>query len=175
MDAACRAAFGRRVRESRDRLGFTRDALGQLAGRDGDWIYNIERGRHTPDPQDLYNLADALQVQTRWLATGVSGLPGTEQSEERFDAWIAGLAGITIRLPLESQRLIEALVTQVALQSQARTTLHHLTQAIDQMPDHPESLKVRRQLQRAQRELVALALPESPAPRGWDIAPPTGS
>jgi transcriptional regulator with XRE-family HTH domain len=173
MDAACRAEFGQRTRESRTRMGLTRDALGQQVGRGGDWIYSIEAGRQTPDPMHLYKLADALKVQSRWLATGAT--PQPESTEAEFNAWLAEIAGLAMRLPDEARTLVAVLAKQVADTYADRNSVYHVTQAIEELPDHPDSPRVRRQLLKLQRELAAQRPPESPAPRAMDRAPRTRS
>lgn len=57
-----RAAFGYRVRELRERLGFSQERLAERAGLHFTYISGIERGRRSPGLNILVRLAKALSV-----------------------------------------------------------------------------------------------------------------
>ena len=59
MDAVL---IGRRIRRVRDLRGFSQEALAQLAGRTGRWLFNVETGRTSPSLNDIIRLSQALRV-----------------------------------------------------------------------------------------------------------------
>ena len=58
--AARRAAIGGQLREARLRAGLTQEELAAQAGRQKNWLSDIERGRRGIDPPTLQGIADFL-------------------------------------------------------------------------------------------------------------------
>lgn len=57
-----RAAFGRRVRELRQRLGISQEELADRAGLHWTYVGGIERGERNPALVNIGKLAKALEV-----------------------------------------------------------------------------------------------------------------
>ena len=64
--AVC-ARIGERVRELRDKLELSQEALAEKAGLASKHIQDIEHGRTNPTVATLVGLADALKVDVRDL------------------------------------------------------------------------------------------------------------
>jgi transcriptional regulator with XRE-family HTH domain len=62
--------LGKRLRETRIRLGLSQVALGQLCGSAKAKISRYENGHVEPNITTLKQLADSLNVSTHWLLTG---------------------------------------------------------------------------------------------------------
>lgn len=64
-------AFGQRLQLLRTRRGLTRDQLGGLAGRSGEWVKALETGRlRTPKLEMILRLAEVLRVRDLSDLTG---------------------------------------------------------------------------------------------------------
>ncbi len=64
-----RAAFGRRLRELRQRAGMTQQALADVVGIDRSFISDVETGRHSIAVDRAYQIAAALGVSINDLFT----------------------------------------------------------------------------------------------------------
>ena len=70
------ASFGARLRVIRERKGMTREVLGGLVGRSGEWVKGLENGRlQQPKVPMLVRLAEALRVRELSDLTGDPGVP----------------------------------------------------------------------------------------------------
>lgn len=68
--------FGALLRRARERRGMTREVLGGLVGRSGEWVKGLETGRlHQPKLPMLLQLAEALRVRDLSDLTGDVGAP----------------------------------------------------------------------------------------------------
>lgn len=62
---------GARVKDARERRGWTRTRLGKIVGVSGSAIGQIEAGQtKMPNPHNLFRIAHALGVDPEWLITG---------------------------------------------------------------------------------------------------------
>jgi len=66
-----RAAFGRRLRELRQRAGMTQQALADVVGIDRSFISDVETGRHSIAVDRAYAVAAALGVSINDLFTTI--------------------------------------------------------------------------------------------------------
>ena len=57
-----RRAFGRRVRELRQPLGLSQEGLADRAGLHRTYIGSVERGERNVSLDNIYRLAEALEV-----------------------------------------------------------------------------------------------------------------
>jgi transcriptional regulator with XRE-family HTH domain len=64
-----RAAFGRRLRDLRQRVGMTQQALAHAVGIDRSFISGVETGRHSIAVDRAYQIAAALGVSINELFT----------------------------------------------------------------------------------------------------------
>ncbi|HZN75658.1 MAG TPA: helix-turn-helix transcriptional regulator [Micromonosporaceae bacterium] len=64
-----RAAFGRRLRDLRQRAGMTQQALAEAVGIDRSFISDVETGRHSIAVDRAYQIAAALGVSISDLFT----------------------------------------------------------------------------------------------------------
>lgn len=62
-----RRAFGRRVRELRQPLGLSQEALADKAGLHRTYVGSVERGERNVSLDNIYRLAAALKVQASEL------------------------------------------------------------------------------------------------------------
>ena len=81
------AAAGKRLREARERAGFSQAALAAVCGCSGAYISRLEVGDRTPSLQLLRRIGRCLGVSADYLATGAVA-PDTEQPA-LFDAELA--------------------------------------------------------------------------------------
>lgn len=58
-----RVAFGRRVRELRDRLHLSQEQLAERSGMHRTYVGGIERGERNPSLINIRRLAEALEVE----------------------------------------------------------------------------------------------------------------
>jgi transcriptional regulator with XRE-family HTH domain len=78
---AAAAAFGRRVRELRDREGLTQDHLAKLSGMQSSAIGRFERGTHDPRLSTVLAIAHGLGVSPgELLDTLADAAEGREHS-----------------------------------------------------------------------------------------------
>ena len=77
---AAAGAFGRRVRELRDREGLTQDHLAKLSGMQSSAIGRFERGKHDPRLSTVLALAHGLGVSPGEL---LDTLGDTAQGHEK--------------------------------------------------------------------------------------------
>jgi transcriptional regulator with XRE-family HTH domain len=82
FDANAQAsAFGRRVRELREREGLTQDRLAKLSGMHASVIGRFERGKHDPQLSSVLSIARGLGVSPgELLDTLADTTQGREQS-----------------------------------------------------------------------------------------------
>lgn len=65
------SAFGDRVKQAREAKGLSQSDLGGLVGVSRQAIFSIETGENkSMRPDNLFKVADALDINARWLATG---------------------------------------------------------------------------------------------------------
>jgi transcriptional regulator with XRE-family HTH domain len=94
---ALAGAFGRRLRELREREGFTQDQLARRSGMRGSVIGRFERGKHEPRLVTVLALAHGLGVSPGELldnlADAIPGyrqLPGSSTTSSTFtERWSA--------------------------------------------------------------------------------------
>ena len=80
MGTSTSAAFGRRVAECRDRLGWTQRRLADEAQLSVPFVSDLENGKRTPGADALLRLAEALGVTMDYLVKGgVAAPPPTRQ------------------------------------------------------------------------------------------------
>jgi transcriptional regulator with XRE-family HTH domain len=76
-DAGDNLAMGRRVKEARERIGLSQRRLADMIAISQSCISLWENGVNGASVACFFQLADALQVDARWLATGIGGHPRT--------------------------------------------------------------------------------------------------
>ncbi len=82
--------FGQRLRQHRERAGKTRQVLGGLVGRSGDWVKALETGRLlTPRLPVLLRLAEVLGIHDLAELTGSHPLPVASVSKSGHPATAA--------------------------------------------------------------------------------------
>ena len=69
------SAFGRRLRELREREGLTQDRLGKLSGLHSSIIGRLERGEHEPRLSSLLSVSRGLGVLPGELIDTLADLP----------------------------------------------------------------------------------------------------
>ena len=62
-----RLAFGKRIRELRTPLGLSQEQLADLAGLHRNYVGSVERGERNISLDNIYALADALNVEAGTL------------------------------------------------------------------------------------------------------------
>ncbi|HXP67299.1 MAG TPA: helix-turn-helix domain-containing protein [Steroidobacteraceae bacterium] len=70
LESGENAAMGRRVKDSRERIGLTQQRLAAMIETSQSCISLWENGINGASVACFFQLADALQVDPRWLATG---------------------------------------------------------------------------------------------------------
>ncbi|WP_171052816.1 helix-turn-helix domain-containing protein [Streptomyces marianii] len=78
LTAERRVAFGRRLREVRERAGLTQTAAAKAAGLDRSFYAEVESARHSVSVDRLYAIADALGVSVHELLPDNLGRPVDE-------------------------------------------------------------------------------------------------
>lgn len=63
-------AVGARIREARERAGYTQEALARAADMTAQSVYRYERGRMEPGVARLERIAALLGVSIDWLVNG---------------------------------------------------------------------------------------------------------
>ena len=66
------AEFGKRIRQHRQDLGLTQEALADLAGLHWTFIGQVERGRRNLTLHNIIKLAAALEVDAGELVSGLT-------------------------------------------------------------------------------------------------------
>lgn len=61
---------GARIRDFREKLGFSRDKLSEMADIGSKFLYEIECGKKGMSAYTLHNIAKALNVSTDYILTG---------------------------------------------------------------------------------------------------------
>ncbi len=108
MDANTKKEIGQRLRECRERAGYTRERLGELCGLSPRFIANIEFGDST------FSL-DSLMTVCRVLSCGADFLLFGEKTNR--DAWsdtVERVRNIDVKYKPEVDKLLQALVEAVA-------------------------------------------------------------
>lgn len=82
------AAFGARVRERASELGLSSSKLGKIAGITKQSMGGYFNGDRLPGADRLFALADALDVDARWLVTGVGAASSSPLSLAGDADWI---------------------------------------------------------------------------------------
>jgi ribosome-binding protein aMBF1 (putative translation factor) len=70
IDAGDNLAMGRRVKDARRRIGLSQQRLAAMIDTSQSCISLWENGVNGASVSCFFQLADALQVDARWLATG---------------------------------------------------------------------------------------------------------
>lgn len=63
-------ATGKRIRELREQNGYTRERLGELAGINDKFLYEVEVGKKGLSAQKMFRLSRSLNVSMDYLVTG---------------------------------------------------------------------------------------------------------
>ena len=120
-----------RIRLKREQLGLTQAQLGKLVGVSPKQIYKWERGRDEPGSGRISVLAQALEVDSRWLLTGVeqraqlttngvsNGAPAPAWMPNVSAGDLALLEKIQ-NLPPVERKIVEQLVLDLAARAPAR-------------------------------------------------------
>lgn len=69
-------AFGQALREARDRVQLSQEALGHAAGRHRTYVSHLERGLSSPSIKTLFLLAEVLETTPSRLLRRVEELLG---------------------------------------------------------------------------------------------------
>lgn len=72
--------IGRRLKEAREKAGFTQEELGRMIGVTGSSITNYEKETSHPKEPVMYALIDALGVEPNFLFQDCVNLPLKDQS-----------------------------------------------------------------------------------------------
>ncbi|TDD62055.1 XRE family transcriptional regulator [Kribbella antibiotica] len=72
------AEFGRRVRERRNELGLSQEALADVVGLHWTFIGQVERGQRNLALHNIVKVAAGLSVDAGNLVTGLPAPPGDE-------------------------------------------------------------------------------------------------
>ena len=70
--------FGRRIKDRRDRLGWSQEALALEAGINRTYIGSLESGERNPSLENITRLAVALGVDAADLVRGLQKIKGRE-------------------------------------------------------------------------------------------------
>jgi ribosome-binding protein aMBF1 (putative translation factor) len=73
LDTGENVAMGRRVKDARERIGLSQQRLAAMIETSQSCISLWENGVNGASVSCFFQLADALQVDARWLATGRPG------------------------------------------------------------------------------------------------------
>lgn len=77
--------IGKRLKEARERAGFTQEELGKLVGVTGSAITNYEKETSHPKEQVMYALMDVLQIEPNFLFQDCVSLPSMKKSPSALD------------------------------------------------------------------------------------------
>lgn len=72
--------IGKRLKEAREKAGFTQEELGRMIGVTGSSITNYEKETSHPKEPIMYALIDALQVEPNFLFQDCVNLPSKVKS-----------------------------------------------------------------------------------------------
>ena len=101
-----RTALGKRIRESRNKLHLTQDALSEKADITVSYLGEIERGEKTPSLEVLVCIAKALDQSCDYLLR--DSLPA---SAPYVDADISRkLAGLSLQQRLSAEAILDAFI-----------------------------------------------------------------
>lgn len=78
-------AVGERIREERDKRGWTQGDLSEHSGTNRDTISGIESGRHRPRPSTLRKIAVAFGLEVRDLFEDVTARPKAQAASPSFE------------------------------------------------------------------------------------------
>ena len=94
--------IGSRLRIERKAAGMTLEGLGDLVGMSKAGIGQIENGgTKAPHPDNLFKIAEALELSPRWLTTG-------KGQKEGFSKEALNLAGLFDSSPPETKALLKS-------------------------------------------------------------------
>ena len=62
---------GGRIRELREKAGLSRERFSEMANISAKFLYEIEAGRKGMSAQTLFNIANALNVSSDYILTGI--------------------------------------------------------------------------------------------------------
>lgn len=68
--------LGRRIKQHRERLGLSQEALALRASINRTYIGSLESGQRNPSLENVIRLALALEVEVADLVRGLDALPG---------------------------------------------------------------------------------------------------
>ncbi len=97
--------IGRRLKEAREKAGFTQEELGRMVGVTGSSITNYEKETSHPKEPVMYALIDALKVEPNFLFQDCVHLPRNEKTPDTVKT-VPGGGHISLE---ESNRLLVAL------------------------------------------------------------------
>lgn len=85
-------AAGERIREEREKRGWTQGDLSEHSDTNRDTISGIESGRHRPRPSTLRKIAGAFGIEVRELfevsTPKAAYPPALNWSDEQYAAWV---------------------------------------------------------------------------------------
>ncbi len=101
-----RVALGKRIRESRKKMGLTQDALSERAGITLYYLGELERGEKTPGLDVLISISNALNVSCDYLL-----LDSIDTSSVYVDSYVSKkLSGLTNKQKAAVEAIIDAYI-----------------------------------------------------------------
>jgi len=107
MTDPTKAQIGRRLREKREKAGYTREQLGELCSLSPRFIANIEFGDSTFSLDSLMNVCRVLSCSSDYLLFG-SSING--------DAWaetVSRLQQIDVKYQLQIDKVLQGLIETI--------------------------------------------------------------
>ena len=101
-----RVAFGKRIKEARNKAHFTQEVLAEKADIAVTYLGEIERGEKTPSLDVLISLAESLQVSCDYLLRD-----SVESGAVYVDADISSkLSGLTRKQRITAEAILDAYI-----------------------------------------------------------------
>ena len=101
-----RAAFGKRIKEARNKAHFTQEVLAEKADIAVTYLGEIERGEKTPSLDVLISLAESLEVSCDYLLRD-----SVESGAVYVDADISSkLSGLTRKQRITAEAILDAYI-----------------------------------------------------------------